>query len=293
MAFDGNAIVAMGFGICSTVMIHLGKAMERHGIEVFDQIGAKLGKTKNEKVEKGLKKPTIYIIGAILNNIAFLWAIVGNLFAPPSYMTSMFGLGLIALLIYASRILHEKIQRIEYIGAVVLIIGTLILGMDGMIRPNMDMSQVNVPIALIFIGVFIIIGFIGIGFVVKQKSTTILGIVFGLVAGGCGGFDPVMKGIGQNFGTGSGYPTSWIGWLVFALSFLMGFFSFTITQWGFIRKANASTLVPCFNSNYVVLPVLIQTLTLPGFTIEPLTIIGLLITISGIVLMTAFKKTQK
>ena len=42
------------------------------------------------------------------------------------YFTSMFGIGLIALMIYSSRILKEKISKMEYIGAAILIIGAII-----------------------------------------------------------------------------------------------------------------------------------------------------------------------
>ena len=283
-----DLFIIMGLGILSTTLLHIAKAMERHGIEIFDQIRSKVTGQAIEGVEGGAKKPTIYIVGVILNNLTPIWAILANFFGPPSYLTSMFGLGLIALMIYAAKVLHEPIQRIEYFGAVVLVTGTLLLGIDGLLRPTLDMSTMDEVKSFIFVGIFIALGLVAIGIALKKNSTTVIGIIFGLFAGGCGGLDPVFKGIGQK----GGLPANFLGWFIFLLSFGIGTIAFMVTQWGFARKANASTLVPSYNSLYVVVPILIQAWALPGFGLTWLTWVGMVITIIGIVLMQAFKQPK-
>ena len=86
-----SVILGLIFGIINTLTLHLAKAMERHGIEIFSR--------KKSFKEKG-KKPLIYIIGFILNNTIFIWQILGTTFASAAVFSSVFGLGLILLMIY-------------------------------------------------------------------------------------------------------------------------------------------------------------------------------------------------
>jgi len=85
-----SVVLGLLFGIINTLVLHLSKAMERHGIEIFSR--------KKSFKEKG-KKPLIYIIGFILNNTVFIWQIIGISFARAAVFSSVFGLGLILLMI--------------------------------------------------------------------------------------------------------------------------------------------------------------------------------------------------
>ncbi len=280
-------VAAMMWGLLSTSLLNLANAMQRHGIDIFDQIRTKLN-ISEEEAETDLKKPTIYIVGVLLNQTPPIWAILANATgAPPSYYTSTFGLGLVILLLYSTKILKEEIRPLEYVGAAILILGTLILGYDGIIRPELDMSLINITTAFIFIGVFSIAGIIGMVIGLKENDPKLIGILFGLFAGGLGCLDPVLKGIGQNYQEAGGLPVDFIGWVIFLLSFLLGFLAFILTQWGFARKADASSLIPAFNSTFVVVPIIIQILALPGFDLHWITIGGLVVTVLGITIMTS------
>lgn len=297
-----SPIIAMLFGVLNTIILHIAKAMERHGIEVFDQIRAKLKNEGTAEQVEGTKKPTIYLIGLILNQTPFLWAMLSNMFSSgnASYYTSMFGLGLIALMFYSTKILHEKIQKIEYVGAAILIIGTLIIGVENINRPEpvMEMNLTGTWVAII---IFLIVGILGIIIAHKKNNPMLVGIVFGAVAGGCGAMDPFFKAIGQSWGVeGSGFLpdfTNAFAVIIFLVSFGVGSVAFWVTQWGFAKKSDASVLVPCYNSVYIVWPIILYLVAYPGeYLIFPTTILGLLLTITGIVLMQAFRKpviTQK
>jgi uncharacterized membrane protein len=103
--------------------------------------------------------------------------------------------------------------------------------------------------------------------------------------------DPIFKATGQSSGGQTTLlPSTPAGWVIFLLSFLCGFFAFTFTQWGFARKAQASVLVPCYNSLYVVFPIIIQMIALPGFITTGYTFVGVIMIVIGIVLMQIFKK---
>jgi drug/metabolite transporter (DMT)-like permease len=289
---EQNIWLGMLFGVIGTVLLHLAKAMERQGIEIFAQIKARLTNTES-RVEGGAKKPVIYMVGFILNQTIMFWMMLGTMFAPPTYYTSVFGLGLVALMIYSAKVLKEEIKRIEYIGSIVLIAGTLILGYDGVRQGSLEMSTINVTLALTIILTFFAIGWI-IVLIVKRKGTpNLIGVVFGIFAGGSGCFDPVLKGIGQTQGSTGFLPSTGLGWIVFLISFAFAATSFWVTQWGFARNAKASVLVPCYNTLYLINPILVLTFTLPGFLFSGITVIGIVTTSIGIILMQAFKNEKK
>nr|MDO8115331.1 hypothetical protein [Candidatus Sigynarchaeota archaeon] len=249
------------------------------GIQVFDQLRAKL-KKEDTHFEGKVKKPLIYLAGTILNMVEPVWLIIANLFGEsPAIVTSMFGIGLVFLLLYSARVLHEHITRREIFGALVIIAGTLVLGIEAIARPGYDEILMSIPSAFLFIAIFAAIGIMLIILALKTRSARTIGIIFGLVAGGYGGQDILFKMLGQL------HIGDMLGWLVFGSSFVVAFLAFFFTQWGFARKAQASTLVPAYDSLYVVIPVVYQALLLPGYEIWLSTIAGIVLVIIGVVLM--------
>ncbi|MFX1506667.1 MAG: hypothetical protein ACFFDC_11240 [Promethearchaeota archaeon] len=281
-------ILAMFFGLVLTVQLHIAKGMEKQGIEVFDQIKARLKKEENPVGSK--EKPLIYTVGMILHNTVFIWQILGTSFGLASHVTSMFGIGLIFLMVYSSKILKEDISKIEYIGASILVIGTVIIGIENLNQSILERASINTTIALILIGLFILIGLVLVISAINQKNPLIIGISFGLYAGGLGSFDPIFKELGLTYGGGSEVaPIHTFGWVLYAISFLIGFIALLFTQWGFARKAKASVLVPVYNSVYVTLPIFLQLFTIPGYIPSLITVFGVAVTIIGITLMQYFK----
>ncbi|MFW9903622.1 MAG: hypothetical protein ACFFFH_04770 [Candidatus Thorarchaeota archaeon] len=281
-------ILAMFFGLVLTVQLHIAKGMEKRGIEVFDQIKVRLKKEENPVGSK--EKPLVYTVGMILHNTVFIWQILGTSFGLASNVTSMFGMGLIVLMLYSSKILKEDISKIEYIGASILIVGTVIIGIENLNQSTLERGSINTAIALILIVVFIISGLVLVIYAINQKNPLIVGVSFGLYAGGLGSFDPIFKELGITFGGGSEVaPIYTVGWILYAISFIIGFIALLFTQWGFARKAKASVLVPVYNSVYVTLPIILQLFTIPGYVPSLITVFGVVITIIGITMMQYFK----
>ncbi|MBD3353919.1 MAG: hypothetical protein GF364_20725 [Candidatus Lokiarchaeota archaeon] len=284
------AIIAMIWGTISTVILHVSKAMERQGIEIFDQIRAKLKKEELDESAKGVKKPIIYIVGLVLNNIEPIFPIISAAMVGKEYatsFTSVFGLGLIAVMFYSSKILKEDVKKQDYIGALILIIGTLIIGFENSSR-TIGESEIDVNSAFTIMCIYIGIGYFLIYLIHKKvKNLTVIGLCFGLFAGSCGGMDPLLKAFGQDSST---LPTTPQGWGLFLFSFVAAISSFLVTQWGFAKKVRASVLIPAYNSTFVLIPIVIFGFTLPGYQITIYTILGLLLTIIGIVLMRSIRK---
>lgn len=280
-----SVILGLIFGIINTLTLHLAKAMERHGIEIFSR--------KKSFKEKG-KKPLIYIIGFILNNTIFIWQILGTTFASAAVFSSVFGLGLILLMIYSHFILNEEINSYELIGAILIIIGTTMVGFFYIVEPEVT-GNINYVNFFIIILVMIIFFSILIGFSWKTKIA--VAFIFGAVAGTMGGTDNVLKRIGL---TSSNFIEAFAGVFrleinsyIFLFSFLAGFFALILTQIGFAKGADASKLVPMYNSLYIAGPVFFELLIVQEATVSIGIILSILIIIVGVFMMNIFKKSKE
>jgi drug/metabolite transporter (DMT)-like permease len=284
-----NTPLVILLGIISTIQTHLAKALERQGIEVFEQIKAKLQKT-GQPVEGGIKKPIIYTIGFILNQVVFIWAVIAQPYGPPALFTSMFGIGLVFLMAYAAAVMKEKITRLETWGAAVIIAGTLVIGAENIFRQDADRFTMNLNGMFVALVVWTALGLIFIFTTKRTRNLNHIGLAFGAFAGGLGGLDPFLKGVGQSHGGDPHIiPQNFVGMALFVASFVVGFLAFLVTQFGFAKKVRASMLIPAYNAAYVGLPVVLQFILLPNYAIYWTTILGVCLIIGGIILMQAFK----
>ena len=271
-------IVYLGllFGLIGTVQVHLAKALERQGIEIFS-------KEKSFK-EKG-KKPLIYIIGLALNNTIFIWQMLGTQYSTASVYSSMFGLGLIILMLYSYFVLKEEISRRSALGTALIILGTTLVGIIQILEPPTTeillFSNFIILCVILFIFYFILIIFF-----IRTK----LGVsfIFGLVSGSMGAIDNVFKRIGLKAGFSEIFNLSTFP--IFMLSFVIGLSALIITQFGFAKGANASKLVPISNSFYIITPIYFELIIILGASISIFKILAIIIIIGGILLMDIYKK---
>ncbi len=279
-----TVVLGLIFGIVNTLVLHLAKAMERHGIEIFSR--------KKSFKEKG-KKPLIYIIGFVLNNTVVIWQIIGTTFASAAVFSSVFGLGLILLMLYSHYILHEEIDITELIGAILIIIGTTMVGFFYIMEPQIT-GTINYVNFFMLILIMIVLFSVLIGFSWKTKIA--IAFIFGAVAGTLGGMDNVLKRIGL---TSSNFIEAFAGVFqleldsfIFLFSFLAGFFGMILTQIGFAKGADASRLVPMYNSLYIVAPVLFELVIINGAIVSMGITFSIIIIIIGVFMMNIFKKTE-
>ncbi len=280
-------IIVLGllFGIVNTMVLHLAKAMERHGIEIFSR--------KKSFKEKG-KKPLIYIIGFTLNNTVVIWQIIGTTFASATVFSSVFGLGLILLMLYSHYILREEIKAPELIGAILIVFGTTMVGFLYILEPS-ETGTINYLNFFILLIIISIIFSILISFSWKTKIG--IAFIFGAVAGTLGGMDNVFKRMGLS---SSNFIEAFVGVfrlellsIIFIISFFLGLLALTLTQIGFAKGAEASRLVPMYNSLYIVAPAIFELIIIEGATISIGIILSIIIIIIGVFLMNIFKKTEK
>src|SRR4030042_4266195 len=268
-----NSLIAMIYGIVGSVLFNLSKGMQRHSSDARSFIFRKRGKRRAGEGRSGSAKiAALYATGFVLNNSLGLFAILANRYAPSSYYTSMFGTGMIALMLYSGIILREPIHPLQYAGAAVLTLGTLILGYDGIVREQMTMGSTNLPVAGIVIGASLLVGVVLLIYARRPRSPPVLGVVYGLLIGFAASLDPVPKGIGPNLGGGGRYsPKLSLGWFIFLASFLFATLSFASSQWIFSRGVRASVLIPSQNFAYIAYPIFFQAVSLSGYNLTAYT----------------------
>lgn len=282
-----DEIIAMLIGLSGTFLFHLSKGIQKNNVEALLSISQSI-KSFDLKALKNVErhKLIMYTLGVSMNTALPIGIWVASAFAPPSYFTSMFGLGLIVLMLYSANIIKEKIRLVEYWGAFFIILGTFVLGMESIQRTKTNMGDIRLSTLWIFIGIYFVSVFGFLLFAKKKSTPSLIGFAFGLVTGAFAALDPVFKGIGQNLGMqGQFIPSSLEGWIIFAFSFLAGILSFTITQLAFSAGGRASVLVPVHNSLMVGMPIVLQGLALPRFDITAFTGFGLFLTFAGIFLI--------
>ncbi|MCS7011187.1 MAG: hypothetical protein N2049_03480 [Anaerolineales bacterium] len=278
-----NIPLVLLLGIISTIQTHLAKALERQGIEVFDQIKAKLQRN-GLPVEGGLKKPVIYTMGLILNNTLFIWSTLAQPYGPPALFSSVFGIGLVFLMVYASTVLKEQINRREIAGAAAIILGTLAIGYENITRATtLDRFNMNLTSFFLALSAWLTFSIVFIVIANRSRDLRLIAVAFGLLSGGLGSLDPFLKGVGQNYGGQSGIlPSNVLGGVIFASSFVIGFLAFLVTQIGFAKKVRASLLVPAYNAAFIALPVFWQLILLPDYHLTWLTLASLGLILYGV-----------
>jgi multidrug transporter EmrE-like cation transporter len=282
-----NYILAMMLGIIGTVTIHLAKCFQRQGIHHFKE------SLQDRSNGDASKRSKTYLMGILLANSAFFFVIIANRLAPPSYYTSMFGFGLIVLMIYSDKILQEPIRVREYLGTTILVIGTVVLGVEGIRNPLEDFSTIRFPRVWMTLGFFILLAGPMLLYSLKRNNHILIGVVFGIITGATASLDPFFKGIGQYMGGSPGFlPSVGHGWFYFMISFLFSTAQFLLTQLGFLRKAHASVLVPIHNCAYIIFPILIQQVAVPDYSITILTGTGLALIVLGVALLHPLDKQK-
>ncbi|MFW5689914.1 MAG: hypothetical protein ACOC1U_10105 [Spirochaetota bacterium] len=270
--------LGMLFGFINTTTLHLAKGMQRQGIETL-----RWRSTPRHDRSKG--KAAIYVIGVILNNMAAVWIILANRFAAPAYATGMFGLGLVVLLLYSHFLLDEPVRPINYVGAALVIVGTAVFALHALRNRSVQTARFDPIVVGIFAASFVLAAFIVVVFAMRSGRPFRIALAFGIFAGGLGSLDPVLKSLGQTAGLTAGIiPTAAWGWIPFGISFLFGTTAFFSVQYAFYHGADASAMVPVQTSVYVLTPVVVQIIALPGYQLTLSLTAGIAIILLGIVL---------
>jgi multidrug transporter EmrE-like cation transporter len=273
------------FGFLNTAALHVAKGMQQQGINAlrWRRLPAELrhGRTL-----------WIYIAGVVLNNSAPVWLILTNRFAAPAYATGMFGIGIVLLLIYSVMILGERVSALNFAGAAIVVVGTVLFGVHAIRLGDVDLSAIQRETVIQFILIFLGLGIFAVAAAFRLRSPVAASFAFAFYAGGAACLDPFLKAIGQTAaGTATLLPVGWAGWLPFLFSFALGSSAFVVVQVAFLRGARASVFVPFQSIIYVLVPVVLQLIALPGYRASAVLVVGVVFILAGIVLMQVGRRT--
>jgi len=264
---------AMFLGLLGTSLFHLAKGLQKKGIDALSKY--QRGSKKNGELKA-------YIAGLTLNAALPLLILVAGKFAPVSYFTSMFGMGLLVLMFFSHRVLGEPVTASKYAGSAILICGTIIVCMENLMAKPMIMDMKAGPL-MVFGALYMAVSILLLNPFRKNSSAFFLSLSFGFFTGFTAAMDPVLKSLSQHFGGGCPFlPGTWTAWLILAGSFVSGMLSFLMTQVGFAKGGRASLMIPIHNSLIVLIPIIIEFISIPEKRLSVMTCSGGALIVSGL-----------
>ena len=278
-----NNLIVISLGIIFSIILHFARSLQRLGIDSYDRLLANIsGKTPHEKLSKN---DLVYILGIVLSNACVVFVILATRYGTISYFTAMYGIGLLPMLLFTRYVMHEKTSFHNWLGIIIIIIGSLLLGIAARESTPAVMEMVNLTNLIYLLLGIIILTPILLKIAVRSKHIFIDAVISGLIAGLIACLDPILKAAGLNFSFHSSvFPTHPVGWVLFILSFVASTTSLLITQHAYSRRVNASQFIPHYNATFIAMPILIQMIILPDYLPGKLEIIGVTVIIAGIII---------
>lgn len=267
--FAAGAVIAMAIGVLGTSVIHLSKGVMKLGISRLPA------------------SSLIYITGIAMNFTNPLWVIVANRFAPTIYYTSMYGLGLIALLLFSRFVLREKVRTRQVAGVAVIMLGTLVIGLFEFTRVPPSLFGASrfrvVLVASLWLAAAPLAAVL-----VRRRMITLQEVVFGIAAGGMAALEAVVKGVAQAGALENNFlPRGGANWTLFILSFLGAAGAFGMIQWSFLRQCRAAIMGAIYTATYVAVPLLIVPFLLGAAAVSPGCLAGIALMFLGALLVSS------
>jgi uncharacterized membrane protein len=249
-----NLLLAMAIGVVGTSVIHLSKGVMKRGISRLQA-----------KDEDGrMRARAIYGLGIAMNFTNPLWVIIANRFAPTVYYTSMYGLGLIALLVYSRRRLGETITERQQLGVGVIVLGTVLIGLLELGSGSASLYTASRSRVLLIAGIWLVAAPV-VALTSGRARLAVRELLFGVAAGGLAALEALVKGVSQA-GPESNtlLPQTPANWVLFVASFAGAVGAFGMIQWAFLRSCRASMMGAIYTTTYVALPLLFTPIVTRG-----------------------------
>jgi len=256
-------------GLVSYSSLYIGKGIQKNAVDGIKE--AKSLKTKHSG---------IWIAGTILTALPVFFQWAALLFAPIKLIAPLEGIGLIVLLLFSYRFLHEKITPVEIAGSAAVIVGIFLIALFLKEGTSSAAAEEVAASRLLYILLPLALAETALVLFCLRLRVLITGYIIGFTAGTAMAFQTLAKRIS----TVPGFPVyGIIGVIVFAPLTLF------ITQVGFARS-KANQVVPAFTAASIVVATVSGYLIL-GERLLPPQFAGIFLVAAGAVFMTAFRKT--
>jgi drug/metabolite transporter (DMT)-like permease len=273
----GNALLSVVLAFAGNSLINIGQATQKIGVGV---LSAKRG--------RGMILWVTGLASIVVANFFILYAVkIGSV----AVVGAMAGSGLASLTLFSYFVMHERINKRELAGVVVIFSAAAVLGA---FSRDTGEPVINLLYLFIFCGVIAAAYPAAILFTVRNREG---GALIGAFAGAVGGLIPLFQKVSTSaVGVGAGffdlsevtglkkelltlftnpYAVAWV-----AISFL----AFLITQFAY-KRGKAIRIIPAYAANFIMVPV-IGGLLCFGERLNPWQWAGLLGIIGGLFLLT-------
>jgi multidrug transporter EmrE-like cation transporter len=241
-------LLGAALGMLGALSINIGKGVQKLKVQVFRQGRAMLKPPHRRDLG-------IWIVGMLITATSAVPISLGmKLTESPSTIGAMTGVGLIGLVIFASRVVKEPMSRRDFAGIALVVVGTSVLGyLGGLNKPTgRHFETWHMARSVAFPFVFGIAGCIAARFWTRLHA-----VAWGTMAGiflGSSFFladAALVKSGGDFFGQlRNPYPY---------VAFGIGVGAMVATQIGFL-KGRALEVVPAVNSATIIIPVILEIL---------------------------------
>ena len=263
-------------GSLATISMNVGKGIQKMKVHVLVKRSA-VFQAENRR------DFLIWLSGVGLTaSSAALFSVALKMTDKSSIVSSLAGVGLVALIIFSHSVLREKIGFLEISGGFLIITGTILVGLFDV---NLSGRQVYSSSGL-FLSLAIIFSFFAVLIPYSLKTKRLHGFVFGALVGTLIGLGIILADIAlvkvedsllRQFTT----PYPYLA-LFFAVSAL------AVTQFAFLR-GRAIEVVPCINSFLILTPIFLEYFTFHTLLL-PAQYIGILVIVVGVVILSSAKE---
>ena len=268
---EGEAFLGILFAIVASTNLNVGKAIQKWKVKVFGH-----GRKMFERPHRG--DLGVWIVGFLLTfSATVLFSLALKYTDKSSMVSSLNGVGMIGLVIFAWLVLKEKIGRRELSGAAFVLVGTFVMGFFESESATQETSYAAFGISA---GVLLSIAFPLALWSWRTKRGH--GVTFGALAGTLLGVSVIVGDIALVSANNSFFGQLLTPWPYLALG--IGTIAIVVTQLAFWRST-AMLVVPTINSFMILVPVVLEYFTF-GAVLQPLSYVGIAVIVAGVVLLT-------
>jgi len=241
-------LIALLFGVLGSVVVHLSQGLMRLGI------------LRQQQAILSRNSRLLYLTGMLLNFSAPLWVVIANRFGSTILYTSIYAIGLLALLWFSCIKLGMTLRRRDLAGAVLLTVGAALLALGSITLDAQPMHELN-TMPMWWFAMTLLLIVLPLALLTRRYAWLPQGILFGALGGAFLALDSVFKGIAQSdLGAAAWLPSTAAGMQLFAISFIGAIMAFAMTQWAHIRAAPPSATIAGYDAAYVLTPLLLLSL---------------------------------
>lgn len=276
---EGSLILGIALSVLGSINMNVGKGIQKWKVAV-------LGKGRAMFSPEHRGDLAIWLVGMGLTaSCTVLFSLALKFTDKASLVSSLTGVGMIGLVIFAWLVLRERIGWQEIGGAALVLAGTTLMGYFD--KPLAGAQEFDLkPFVFCLLAILIVFGPLA---VYSWKTDKFFGFTFGAIPGVLIGTamilgDMALVESGNDFGGQLKNPYPYI-------ALLFGLGALATTQLAFWRSS-AIVVVPTINSFVILAPVVIEYFTF-GTILQTVQYAAITAIIAGVVMLTATEKQDR